>query len=71
MKTESENKKLEVNWLCGTFNYQEINVVVLKRTVLIEISGESDLWFLFGFLGQQHCLNIWQDTTLSNGDSGQ
>jgi hypothetical protein len=32
---------------------------------------ENDLSFLFGLLWQQDGLDVWQNSTLSDGDSGQ
>jgi hypothetical protein len=31
----------------------------------------TDLSLLFGLLGQQNCLDVWQDTSLSDCDSGE
>jgi hypothetical protein len=35
------------------------------------VMGDEDLSLLFGLLGQQDCLDVGQDTSLGDGDSGQ
>lgn len=53
-----------------------MNIVVLKRTVfglmhtVFDRAGR-DLCLLFGLLGQQNSLDVWQDTTLGDGNARQ
>ena len=55
-----ENKFLVVNW------------VALKRAVLFEETKVCRLLrWLLGLLGQKHGLDVWQHTTLSDGDAGE
>jgi hypothetical protein len=55
------------------FFFLSISFVVLIRTVwlLMRLTVLGDLGLLFGLLGQQDGLDVWQDTSLGDGDSGQ
>ena len=46
--------------------------MALKRAVLLHKSPTaSDLLGLLGLLGEEHSLDVGEDTTLGNGHSGQ
>lgn len=45
--------------------------VALKRAVCDAAVNADDLLGLLGLLGQEHSLDVGQDTTLGDGDSGQ
>jgi hypothetical protein len=53
--------------------FEETDKVSLRCFLLLFMlmMGEEDLSLLFGLFGQQDCLDVGQDTSLGDGDSGQ